>query len=151
MTGQLQWFDDEKQRWEVKIASDDDDDIGKVICIKPENLESCARNRTETFRHFKPVSLQFIVLRPVDFNQRDVHWFIGCDIDESHCFRIPTHLQSKELSELQGKLFSFDRLVLINRETYPLKILKKFESPRFTHVFRGAERSHSFIIIDFPR
>ena len=148
MTGQLQWFDHQKQRWEVKIASN-----GTILCIKPDNLEACARNRTETIRHFEPVPLQFIVVRPVDFNQRDIHWFISdrCDIDENHCFRIPTHLQSMEISILQDQLCYFDQLVLIDPETYPLKILKKFESLRFTHVFRGAERGHSFIIIDFPR
>ena len=155
MTGELQWYDKKKQRWEVKIASDVDDGIGKIVCIEPGNLESCARNRLQTARHFKPVPFQFVLFRPVDFKQRDIHFFMSHrrDTDEWRCFRIPTHLQREdiELSVLQGHLFSFDQLVMISKELYPLKILQKFESPRLTHAFHGAKRGHSFIILDFPR
>ena len=153
-TGELQRFDDEKKRWEVKIASGDDD-AGMTLCIKPENLEARARSRAQTLRHFQPAALEFILLRPVDFNQRHVHFFI-CNrrgVDEWHCFQIPNHLQSEtiQLSKLQHELVFFDQLVLVSDKSSPLRILNKFESSQFTHAFRGAEGGRPFIILDFPR
>ena len=120
---------------------------------------------------------EFVLLRPVDFSQRTIHFLLyhrrksGEGPDCWTCFRVPNHLQCQstaghadvitdKILSLQSHLVDLDRLVLPLQPT--LEVLAKFEKTKFIHAFQGAQERNqqpskgtepepSFDIVEFPR
>ncbi len=80
-----------------------------------------------------------IVLRPPSFAERDVHFVIhlaqpsSAEPQPLACKRVPPHLRSRPWTALVGHAEVTD--VLVSLDEPVLRVLAKFESPRFVHTF----------------
>ena len=114
--------------------------------------------------HWLDRDSQTLVFRPVPFQAREVDFFarpLVVNFFDPSCFtlcRVPKHLRTRSLAELQNSDQITDQLVIWppdapKADKALLRVLSKFESSEFIHVYRSTSQAggKDTLKLEFPR